>query len=196
MTATSRISDRSRSRPAFSLVELLIVVSIIGVTAAIALPKIRVERAQVDGAVRTVNMALMVAQREAVSRGHNVLVVFDTAHHVIRTVWDRNNNMALDAGEKTRPFPLPERVVLGRGAGVPGIGTSTAEVPVMLSLDNAPMLVLQRNGGADRAVMMYLTTVRSQRGMDGDKDTRALSVNRATGRPVWYVYAASGWKRT
>jgi prepilin-type N-terminal cleavage/methylation domain-containing protein len=192
----SRVSAGALRRSAFSLVELLIVVSIIAITAAIALPKIRVERAQVDGAVRTVNMALMVAQREAVSRGHNVLVVFDTAHHVIRTVWDRNNNLAIDAGEKTRPFPIPERVVMGRGAGVPGFGTSSADVPAMQSLDNSPMLVLQRNGGADRAVTLYLTTVRSQRGMGGDKDTRALTVNRATGRPMWYIYAAAGWKRS
>jgi len=181
-------------RPAFTVIELLIVVSIIAITAAIALPKVRVERAQVDGAVRTVSMALMVAQREAVSRGHNVLVVFDTAHHMVRTVWDRNNNLALDAGEKTRPFPIPERVVMGRGAGVPAFGGATAEVPAMLTMGDAPMLVLQRNGGSDRAVTLYLTSGRAQRGI-GDKDTRALTVDRATARPNWFVWAATGWRR-
>jgi prepilin-type N-terminal cleavage/methylation domain-containing protein len=182
-------------RSGFTVIELVVVVIIIGIVTAIAIPKLRVERAHVDGAVRTMNMALMVAQRDAVSRGHNVLVVFDTVHHTVRTVWDVNNNLQADVGEHSRPFALPERVVWGRGAGVPAYGTATAILPSLRNVGGLPMIVVQRNGGTDRATTIYLTSKRAQAGVGPDKDTRALVLDRATARPAWYVYAAAGWRR-
>lgn len=176
------------------MIEILTVVAIIAIMALVALPRVRVEQASVDGAVRTVSMALMVAQREAVSRGHNVLVVFDTAHHVVRTVWDANNNLELDPGEKTRPFPIPERVVLGRGSGVPAFGDATDQVPALRTVAGAPAIALQRNGSADRSMTMYFTSFRSRQGI-GEKDTRAMKFERATGRPTWYIWSSSGWRR-
>ncbi|MCC6430222.1 MAG: prepilin-type N-terminal cleavage/methylation domain-containing protein, partial [Gemmatimonadaceae bacterium] len=92
-----------RPRAGFTVVELVMVLIIIGIMAATVMPKIRLDNTAVDTAVRSVNMSLMVAQREAVSRQHNVLLVIDTAHHTARTIWDANNNGLEDTGERTRP---------------------------------------------------------------------------------------------
>jgi prepilin-type N-terminal cleavage/methylation domain-containing protein len=187
-------APHGRRAHGFSLIELLLVISMIGILAALALPKILVDNAEVDTATRTLGMSLMVAQREAVSRQHNVLLVIDDDAHTITTVWDANNNNVADAGEKTRPFLLPERVVLGRPSSVSALGTATESVPSMQLLGDRPMLVLQRNGSVDRGVTLYLSTLASMAGASA-ADARAVVVARATARPDRYAWTGSAWKR-
>ncbi len=194
MPASHTNTLEHRRARGFSLIELLLVISMIGVLAALVLPKIFVDNTQVDTATRTFGMSLMVAQREAIARQHNVLLVFDTSAHTITTVWDANNNATADAGEKTRPFLIPERVVLGRPASVSPLGTATASVPVTLKLGDKPMLVLQRNGSIDRSVTLYLSTISSMAGSP-NVDARAIVLARATARPDWYAWTGSKWRR-
>jgi prepilin-type N-terminal cleavage/methylation domain-containing protein len=184
---------RRRTALGFSLIELLIAIAIVGIVAALVMPKVRVDNSQVDAAARTFGMALMVAQRDAAARQHNVLLVFDTTGHSIQTVWDANNNARFDSGERSRPFSLPERVKFGRPSSVAALGTATASVPTMLSSNDMPMLVLQRNGSVDRSVTLYLSTNRAMAG-GSDADTRAVVIARATARPEWYAWANSAWR--
>ena len=187
------VHSKSR-RGGFTLIELIIAISMIGILAGIVLPRLRVERSQVDAAARTVGMALLTARADAVSRGHNVLVLFDTTRRVVRTVWDLNNNRRVDAGEKSRPFLLGERVVFGRGAGVPAFEGATAQLPSMLLSGSTPMLVVQRNGALDRAGIIYLTSRKGSAGI-GDIDARAVRLDRATGRATVFLFAGPEWRR-
>lgn len=184
---------RSRNSRGYSLIELLITISIVGIMAALVMPRVRIDNSQVDTAARSFGMALMVAQRDAASRQHNVLLVFDTTAHLIRTVWDSNNNAQFDSGEKSRLFLLPERVVLGRPSSVSALGTATASVPAMQTSANKPMLVLQRNGSVDRSVTLYLSTMAAMAG-GTDKDSRAVVISRATARPEWYAWTNTAWR--
>ncbi|MFO0093958.1 MAG: Tfp pilus assembly protein FimT/FimU, partial [Gemmatimonadaceae bacterium] len=79
---------RQARRRAFSLIEVMLVMAMIGILAAITVPKLRFDNARVETAARAIDLAIMAAQRDAVSRQHNVLVVFDTAARALRTVWD------------------------------------------------------------------------------------------------------------
>jgi type II secretory pathway pseudopilin PulG len=80
------------------MIELLLVIAIIGITATFVLPRVRFDNTRVDTAARTIDLVLMAAQRDAVSRQHNVLVVFDTSAGMLRTVWDANQNQGECAG--------------------------------------------------------------------------------------------------
>jgi prepilin-type N-terminal cleavage/methylation domain-containing protein len=175
-----------------TLPELLVVISIVAILAALVLPKVRIDNAQVDSAARTIGLTLMAAQRDAAARQHDVVVVFDTASHLIRTIWDANNNGMADANEKSRLFLLPERVILGRPSTVPAIAGDAGTT--LRGLPAGPYLVMQRNGATDRAVVLYLTTRTSMAGA-ADPDARAVTIARATGRPSWYAWTGSTWRR-
>ncbi len=189
-----RAFPNSRRSAGYSLIELLVVIAMIGILGSLVLPKLRLERSQVDAASRTLGMALMTARSDAVGRGHNVLVVLDTGNHLVRTIWDLNNNRRVDAMEKSRPFLLGERVIFGRGAGIPPFEGASAQVPTMLTTGGMPMLVVQRNGALDRSGTLYLTSGRGRAGV-GDVDSRAIRLERATGRATVFVYAGTGWRR-
>ncbi|MEP6763736.1 MAG: prepilin-type N-terminal cleavage/methylation domain-containing protein [Gemmatimonadaceae bacterium] len=183
-----------KRRRGFALIELVMVCIIVGLMALIVMPKIRIDNSQVDTAARTINTSMMVAQREAVARQQNVLVMFDTAHHVVRTVWDANNNGSFDTGEKTRPFLLPERVMIGRPSSVPKLGGAGEVSLPGLTTSGGPLFIMMRGGSVDRSAVLYFTTRASMSGGQYS-DVRAMSISRATGRPVWYKWGGGAWRR-
>ena len=123
-------------RSGISLIELLVVLVIISIVLSFAAWKIDVARYQINGDQRSVGSALIATQREAIAKQHNMLAVFDAAHHSMRIVSDTNNNGTAEPGEHVRTIMLGDRVRYGLGTapamtwGTSGISfTSPRGVP-------------------------------------------------------------------
>jgi len=90
------------SETGVTLVELVLVVTVIGIVAAFAVPKIDYAKYRVDSSMRGIGTAILSAQRRAVSAQHDVIVTFIDGGSTIRIHEDQNNNGAVDGNELSR----------------------------------------------------------------------------------------------
>lgn len=182
-------------RHGFTTIELLLVITVIGLLTAIAVPKIDILRYRVESGIQIVGTTLLAAQRAAVTRQHDVIVTFDEVNRRVIVHRDENNNGQVNGTEHTHAVALDDAVVFGRG-GAPARAFGGAAVNFARTVNGLPAVIFHRNGSASSAGGLYLT---SGRAAGGDatyaRDTRALEMVRATGRAEWWRYHGSGWTR-
>ena len=187
MAATQRHSEAG-----WTLLELVVVVGLIGVLTGIALWRLDVARYQVNAGIRSAGLALVAAQREAMVKHYNVVVTFDETAESFHILYDKNNNFVRDAGEVTRSVKLDDRVVFGLGGAVPRAFGSAA-VDFDRTIGGLQALIFYRNGSASYGGGFYLTSRRAMAASQYSDDTRALEIERATGRIQWWQYDAGTW---
>ena len=183
----------TRPLKGFTLVEAVVVMMLVGLIAAFAVPRLDFSRFRVNGAVRAVAGRLALAQRTAITLQNNVNVVFNTGTQQITIHEDADNDNVIDIGERTRSYPVGEGVEFGRG-GAPTRLYGVDKVSFTRRFNGMPELVFRRDGSASESGGIYLTTTRAALTAT-PKDARSVEVVRATGRAEWYRYDGSAWKR-
>lgn len=96
------LSDAHKSDQGFTLIESLIIVSMIGILAAIAAPSFlgSLNNSRLKNALSATEGALKEAQREAIKKSESCVVyVFDGGNAALTNSEDLNGNGALDSGE-------------------------------------------------------------------------------------------------
>jgi len=185
-----------RSRRGFTLIELLIVIVMIAIMLAIAIPRINVSRIRSKSAVVSLGTTMLALQREAISKQHNILVIIDQPNRSLRAVYDSNNNLTLDASERERPIPMGEEIVFGKPSTVTArsFGSNAVNFTTTEGSSGLPAIVLYRNGSAKEYGGLYVSTTRAMGGMPNHQgETWAMEIIRATGRPQWYRWNGSTW---
>ncbi|MGH6690916.1 MAG: pilus assembly FimT family protein [Gammaproteobacteria bacterium] len=180
-------------RSGFTVIELLIVVIILGIVAAIVAPRIDLGRYGVESAMRGAGVTLLAAQRQAVTQQHDVIVQFDLANHALRIHDDRDNDADVDPGERVRVVPLGEQIVFGRGSAPVG-AIGAGPVSFTKTIGGMPALVFRRNGSASQFGGFYLTSQRAINSGTHAEDARCVVIEPATGRLSWYRYGPPLWR--
>ena len=178
------------------MLEMLLVVAIIGILAVVALPRIDLYRIQANAAVQIMSTTMVAAQREALTKQHDMILTFDVPNRRMRMVWDANSNSTIDAGERIRTIPLDTRISFGLG-GAPARAFGAGAINFNKTINGLPALIFHRNGSASGIGGFYLTSTRAV--LDGttkwNRDTRAVEIVRATGRTEWFKYNGTAWTR-
>jgi prepilin-type N-terminal cleavage/methylation domain-containing protein len=175
---------------AFTVIELVFVVVIIGIIALFAYPRVNFTQFQVDAAARSVRMTLQNAQRLAVTRQYDVVVSFDEANGRVRVFEDNNNNNAVDGGERVTNLTLEDGAhFLMPPTGVNGPVGGAINGAALTTIDGMPSIIFRRDGAGSSDLEVYLTSKRNL-----PNDFRGITVVQSTGRTDWYKYIGAVWK--
>lgn len=177
-------------RSGFSMLELTVTIVIIGMMAAMALPKMDLARMRSDAVLRQISMICVQAQRTALAKQYNVLVAFDVANGRVRFVEDKNNSNTFDAGDRDTWTTLdPDVEFTSAPAALEG-STQPVTFARPRLLDGLPMVVFRRNGAASSDGVVFVTAKPSDPGA-----TRGLTITQSTGRAEGFKWNGANWVR-
>jgi prepilin-type N-terminal cleavage/methylation domain-containing protein len=181
-------SSTGPGRSGFSLVELIYVLVLVGVLVGIAMPRIDFQRARVDSAALQLGSHLLLAQRVAVLKQHDVRISFDETARTVVIHMDADNDGTTAATEQTRTEAIEEGVRFAlAGAALYGGG---AALTFEKDADELPTLVFHRNGSASEEGAVHLTSLSPY----GPQHDRAVRITRATGLARCWSRRTGTWQ--
>jgi prepilin-type N-terminal cleavage/methylation domain-containing protein len=175
---------RTQERRGFTLAEVMVVVVIAGMMIALAIPRVDTTKWRADAIATIVRTTLQYAQRQAITRQHDMVVSFDTTGERIRTFWDGNNSGTIGSNERVTWRGLDVGVLFTDPA-VTGISGVTINKPVsgsqIVSLSGYPTVTFHRDGSVSSDAEIYIKVA-----AHGPPWYRAIRLTQATGRVDWY----------
>lgn len=187
----------SAHRFGVTLIELVVVLTMMGVVAGFGLPRLNLSQPRADAAAQQLRSVFMTAQRTSLTRQYDVIVSLDTMKGGLRIAEDVNNNGAIEVSEWKFWRPLGE----GNRFRVPPTGVSTATITSsvvgsqLTTVDQMPSVIFHRNGSTSSNVELYVASESR-----GRIDHRAVTLTRSTGRTEMYRLAGTGatasWKES
>jgi prepilin-type N-terminal cleavage/methylation domain-containing protein len=189
-------SQRAPAHKGFTLIELMIVITLLSILLGFAVWKVDVARYQINGDQQVVGTAFISAQRQAIAKQYDVMIVFDAADNKLMIVEDANNNGQMDGTEHVRTIYLGDRVRYGTGfATTMPWGASAISFTQTEGSTGNPAVTFYRNGSSSESRGIYLASTRALVDAAFVRDVRAIHVERATGRAEWWHYDGSTWIR-
>jgi prepilin-type N-terminal cleavage/methylation domain-containing protein len=181
MRTVSRIR---KPRFGFTLAELMVVVVISGLMITLAVPRIDPTKWRADAIATIVRTSLQYAQRQAITRQHDMVVSFDTTGERIRTFWDQNNSGVIESQERVTWRGL-DVGILFTDPSVSGVGGAVITNPVsgsqITSLNGFPTVTFHRDGSVSTDAEIYIKVA-----AHGPPWYRAIALTQATGRVDWF----------
>lgn len=175
-------------RRAFSLVELVIVMGLIGVVAGMIIPRLNLSRYRIDAAAQQVRGVFQTAQRTSLTRQYDVIVSVDTVHGGLRIAEDVNNNGAIEVSEWKFWRPPGEGNRFARPpVGLNGAVGSSVAGSNLKTVDNLPSVIFHRDGSTSSDAEIYISSA-----YRGRVDFCAISLTRSTGRTELFRLAGTG----
>ena len=178
-------------RRGFTIIELLMVVGLISIVSAFALPRLSLARYRADAAGRLVRTMLQTQQRNAITRQSNVIVSFDLTNNRVRFVQDYNNNDTLNTSDLVQFRKLEE----GAHFVTPtwnGVNGTTPTVPIsgpsLQTVSGLTSVIFRRDGSASSDLEAYVAT------RDAVKtEYRAVTITASTGKTNMYKWNGVTW---
>lgn len=186
MRSTRSTGNRfaARRRSGFSLAELMVVVVISGMMIALAIPRIDTTKWRADAIATIVRTTLQYAQRQAITRQHDMVVSFDTTGERIRTFWDANNTGTIQTTERVTWRGLDVGILFTDPA-VNGVSGTAIHNPVtggqIATLNGYPTVTFHRDGSVSTDAEIYIKVA-----AHGPPWYRVVTLTQATGRVDWY----------
>ena len=180
-------------RRAFTVVEILMVMALVGLVAGFAVSRISFWGYRMDANIRLMQNAIIGAQQTAITRNVPVQVMFDANNHRLRILQDWNSNGVMDSGDTVRYRPLadgaqfraPSTTIDGAAASyMTGSGVVETGNPLQRAIRIAP------NGSLSGDAVVYIGSPRQR-----DEDLRALTIIGATARTGFWSKGGGSWRQ-